>query len=157
MKKYYAVWIPMSVGTEFDVIKESFGPICVKYIPNLDGVFFEGRINASTYDIDLEYQEEDNEKRILLFHCDSRLQHGFLTYSLELEESDFLQLDLQRHLPSCIYNFIKGFFHEHKWHDGCEDSVLPSYCSDEPIDMSVATTRSLVVNNLLDAYELKFS
>ena len=157
MKKYYAVWIPMSVGTEFDVIKDSFGPICVKDIPNLGGVFFEGEIDAHTFDITLKYHEEGKSERLLMFHCETRSQHGFLGYSLELTENDFLQKDLQRHLPSCIYNFIKGFFHEHKWHDGCEDSVLPSYCSDESIDMSMATTRSLVVNNLLDAYEMKFS
>lgn len=157
MKRYYVVWVPMSSDMELSVIKDKFGPICEKDIPAEDGVVFEGKIDAQSLDVSLSYVA-NNLQGTLKFHCESKNKRGLLVYSLYLNEAnaDFLQSDLETHLPSCIYNYIKGFFHEHKWHDGNEDSVLPSFCFNELVDLSSATIRGEVINQLLDAYQIKF-
>lgn len=145
----------MSSGMELNVIKDHFGPVCEKDIPTLAGVYFEGHIDSTTFDVSILYA--DNEiKKTLKLHCESRNQRGLLVYSLELNDTnaDFLQADLKTHLPSCIYSHVKGFFHEHKWHDSSEDSVLPSFCFDMPVDL--VSVRGRVVNQLLDAYQTKF-
>lgn len=156
MKRYYVVWIPMSAEAELSVIKEFFGPVCERDIPSLKGVVFEGQIDPATFDVSVKYYEEEGDVNHLEFTCEHSDPKGFLTFSLELDGEDFLAQDLQTHLPSCIYNFIKGFFHEHKWHDSGEDSILPSFCYDSLVDFSLTSERSFIVNELLDAYYAKF-
>lgn len=47
-------------GIESD--KKSFGPICEKDIPNLEGVYFEGHIDPRTFNVAIQYAENKIKK-----------------------------------------------------------------------------------------------
>lgn len=93
-----------------------------------------------------------------MFRFHKKDEYGFLTYSLNLPNNpkDWLLNDLREHMHQSLYHYIKGFFHEHIYHDEEEDSLLRPFRTEKEVNWNDSEFKSQVLDHYLDFYILKY-
>lgn len=162
MTYYYALWIPQTkVGIPV-VLTESQDTRTLKDDPDDDvpEINLRGYIEKSSLHIHIAYSCGEEPERELLFKLLDATEQGFLIYQLniEKEDSDYLRNILHNNgLHNAIYHYIKGFFHEHIYHDSTDDSLLSAFTSSKKISFNNPDCVRAILTNYLSPYELKYS
>lgn len=157
---FYALWIPQC-QEGIPNVRESKLPLTDLRDRKVDPhLYVEGKIDADTRLITLEYELEGSPRRTLSFQMTDMNNKGFIVYKLELEdeeEEDFLRQDLRCGMPKAIYHYIKGFFHKHKYHNPDDDSLLDSYFSLTSIDLKNKKVLRQIIKVYLGSYVNKYT
>ena len=160
MINYYALWIPFCKEEVPNIQREGLDEVVLQDIPESDSIRLKGTIDES-FDIHLQYQINAGEWNSLCFTYIDKQSDGFIFYSLEMEDGelgkDIVCKRLSKSLPKSIYHYFKEFFHTHSLHATGEDSLLPVYHSDVPIDWKDSQIKSAVVTPIIEAYVDKFN
>ena len=162
MTYYYALWIPQTKAGIPVVLTESQGTRTLKDDPDDDvpEINLRGYIEKSSLHIHIAYSCGEEPERELLFKLLDATEQGFLIYQLniEKEDSDYLRNILHSNgLHNAIYHYIKGFFHEHIYHDSTDDSLLSAFTSSKKISFGNPDCLRAILTNYLSPYELKYS
>lgn len=162
MTYYYALWIPQTIKGIPVVLTENQELKILKDDPEdeVPAIKLRGYIDPDSYHIHIGYQCDNALEKELLFRTVKVTEEGFLICQLDVadDDSDYLCNVLRNDgLHNAIYHYIKGFFHEHKYHDSSDDSLLSAYSSDKPIDLDNEDCLREVLVKFLSPYELKYS
>lgn len=162
MTYYYALWIPQTIKGIPVVLTENQDSIILKDDPEdeVPAIELRGYIEPDSYHIHIGYRCDNAPEKELLFKAVKVTEEGFLICQLDVadDNTDYLCNALRNDgLHNAIYHYIKGFFHEHKYHDSSDDSLLSAYSSDKPIDLNNEDCLREVLVNFLSPYELKYS
>ena len=162
MTYYYALWIPQTKAGIPVVLTESQDTRTLKDVPDDDvpEINLRGYIEKSSLYIHIAYSCGKEPERELLFKLLDATEQGFLIYQLniEKEDSDYLRNILHNNgLHNAIYHYIKGFFHEHIYHDSTDDSLLSAFTSSKKISLDNPDCLRAILTNYLSPYELKYS
>ena len=162
MMYYYALWIPQTKAGIPVVLTESQDTRTLKDDPDDDvpEINLRGYIEKSSLHIHIAYSCGKEPERELLFRLLEATEQGFLIYQLniEKEDSDYLRNILHNNgLHNAIYHYIKGFFHEHIYHDSTDDSLLSAFTSSKKISFNNPDCVRAILTNYLSPYELKYS
>lgn len=155
---YYILWIPSYEISEPEIIHKDLDLCKLQDVEEEDPLYIKGHIQAN-FDITIDYGINDKEcPKSLLFKLLKKDEYGFLTYSLTLPNNpqDWLLKDLHEHMHPSIYHYIKGFFHEHIYHDEEEDSLLRPFKTGKKVDWDKPEFRVQVFDHYLDSYILKY-
>lgn len=123
-------------------------------------ISLRGYIEKTSLHIHIAYSCGKEPERELLFKLLEATEQGFFIYQLniEKEDSDYLRNILCNNgLHNAIYHYIKGFFHEHIYHDSTDDSLLSAYTSGTKINLDNQDCLRAILTNYLSPYELKYS
>lgn len=162
MTYYYALWIPQTKAGIPVVLTESQDIRTLKDVPddNIPEINLRGYIEKSSLHIHIAYSCGKEPERELLFKLLTATEQGFLIYQLDIEkeDTDYLSDTLYNDgLHNAIYHYIKGFFHEHIYHDSTDDSLLTAFTSSKPLDLDNPDCLRDILTNYLSPYELKYS
>lgn len=161
MINYYALWIPSYQEEVPAIQRNKLDEVILRDIPGSDTIRLQGEIDPTSFQIRLRYRINQADWNHLCFTCTDRRQtDGFIFYALETEDNeakaDFVHSRLSENLPKSIYHYFKEFFHTHSLHATGEDSLLPVFHSEEPIDWNNDQTRKSVITPIIKAYTDKF-
>lgn len=162
MTNYYALWIPSFQEEVPTIQRDKLDEVILRDIPGSDTIRLKGEIDKTSFNIHLSYQINKTAWNHLHFTCTDRQQtDGFIFYALEMKdhevETDFVRNRLSENLPKSVYHYFKEFFHIHSLHATGEDSLLPVFHSQEPIDWSNNQIRKSVITPIIEAYTDKFN
>lgn len=135
---YYALWIPQHKEGKPIVRKPQLEEIELRDIPDAPSLKICGDINPNTLLISLRYKIDDVECRPLVFHEYEWSETGFIVYKLNLDDDEinFFCNGFRSSMSKAVYHYVKGFFHEHQFHETDDDSLLDSYFSETSISLS---------------------
>ena len=163
MQCYYDFCIPtLKKGKgKPQILNRNPGEKKLQDLPAQKALIIKGEIFPS-YDITLKYKHTtDRDFNDLYFQAQKLTSEGFLIYKLELDEeriqNDYVCKCLSQEMHKAFYHYIKDFFHRHIFHAATEDSLLPTYFSQEEIHWQLATTRKQILEPIITNYSLKFS
>jgi len=121
-----------------------------------------GKVDKKTLDFTLWYSPKDKQKNAkhLNFVCKDSCNHGFIIYSVELDDKDqkdtFLHPLRRGELIPSLYNYIKEHFHEHEHHCSSEDALLLCMWLEEPLSLKSLEHKHRIADFYLQLYEDKF-
>lgn len=154
----YILWIPSYETSEPKILHKELKLLKLQDVEKEEPLFIKGYIEENL-NIQIDYGINDNKcsKRLFL-RLSHKNEYGFLTYELTLPEhpNDWLLEDLCRHMHKSIYHYIKGFFHEHLYHDTEEDSLLNPFMTQESVNWDDKQFWEHVLNHYLNSYILKY-
>lgn len=154
MTSYFVLWIPVLQKGSLKIINRELDDVVLKDLPDVQDLHIKGGIDASTYNITLEYWLSGEDKRSYILECTGRHSAGFIAYRVEVADdaADFVSEGLKSGFHKSYYHYVKGFFHNHIHHDKSEDSLLACYFSKTPISLSNKQHLKDVVDSYLDCY-----
>lgn len=162
MINYYALWIPSYKEESIEIQRDKLDEVTLHDDPKGDVVRLKGEIDRISFRIHLRYKINKAKWNDLFFTCTDRQQtDGFIFYMLEIDDNksklDCVRNRLSVNLPKSIYHYFKEFFHTHSLHAIGEDSLLPVFHSENPIDWENEKTRKSVITPIIEAYTDKFN
>lgn len=159
MKYNYVMWIPATEKGKPQIIATDLGEETLKDDERYKGVVIRGLIE-NDYDIKIEYHISDESvPHEIKFVNTYQGETGFLVYTLALQDDpvneDFFVSVLREEMPTALYHYIKGFFHQHKYHEEEADSKLMAYCYKSD-NFSFDKKRADILSEICQSYKNLF-
>jgi hypothetical protein len=110
-------------------------------------------LDETTFDLTIISTIPDHNPITLNLKCLECSDNGLISYSYDTYDDIELHF-IEGKIPNAIYHMVKGFYHEHRFHDPESDSPLDAFTSPEQILIHEVDNKAL--RHYLEKYEIKF-
>lgn len=112
------------------------------------------RENKDNRDITITSRIGNNKGTTINLKYINASHNGLIQYYYEADNRNHEANFICKAIPNAIYHLIKGFFHEHEYHNPKGDSTLLAYTSDSEVNIKEQDNKALIY--YLEQYEEKF-
>lgn len=148
MRCYVVLWIPTIVYSGSLEVKRTVIERNISDIPdNFNIVKTELLSNG---DIDISSKHNEEYEHIIRIERKAVSSNGLMLFRYESTGGDTGFRFTREEFPTAVYHMIKGFYHNHDFHEIGEDSTLPPFLSSRNVNIKAKDNPALL--HYLKAY-----